>query len=84
MTVNDTRGVEKADVARTAVGAAAGALIGNRISGDKKGTIIGAVAGGATGAAFSALVKDMDIVLPEGSRLMLTLKTPLTVAATGS
>jgi len=82
-TVNDTRGVEKADVARTAGGAAAGAILGKVIGGNTKGTIIGAVAGAATGAAVSALVKDMDIVLPEGSHLMLTLRQPLTVMANG-
>jgi outer membrane lipoprotein SlyB len=84
MTVNDTRGVEKADVARTVGGAAAGAILGKVIGGNSKGTIIGAVAGAATGAAVSALVKDMDIVLPEGSHLMLTLKQPLTVMAHGA
>lgn len=82
-TVNDTRGVEKADVARTAGGAAAGAIVGKVIGGNSKGTIIGAVAGAAAGAAVSALVKDMDIVLPEGSHLMLTLRQPLTVMAKG-
>ncbi len=80
-TVNDTRGIEKADVARTAGGAAAGAVVGNVIGGNSKGTIIGAVAGAATGAVVSAVVKDMDIVLPEGSHLMLTLRQPLTVTA---
>jgi hypothetical protein len=83
VTVNDTRGVEKADVARTAGGAAAGAILGKVIGGNSKGTIIGAVAGAATGAAVSALVKDMDIVLPGGSHLMLTLKQPLTILANG-
>jgi hypothetical protein len=82
-TVNDTRGVEKADVARTAGGAAAGAVLGKVIGGNAKGTIIGAVAGAAAGAAVSALVKDMDIVLPQGSHLMLTLRQPLTVTARG-
>jgi YMGG-like Gly-zipper len=82
-TVNDTRGVEKADVARTAGGAAAGAILGKVIGGNSKGTIIGAVAGAAAGAAVSALVKDMDIVLPQGSHLMLTLTQPLTVMANG-
>ena len=82
-TVNDTRGIEKADVVRTAGGAAAGAILGKVIGGNSKGTIIGAVAGAAAGAAVSALVKDMDIVLPEGSHLMLTLRQPLTVMAKG-
>jgi hypothetical protein len=82
-TVNDTRGIEKADVARVVGGAAAGAILGKVIGGNSKGTIIGGVAGAAVGAATSALVKDMDIVLPEGSHLMLTLRQQLTVMANG-
>ena len=46
-----------------------------------KGTVIGGVIGGATGAAVSVIMKDMDIVLPAGSHLMLTLKQRLTVMA---
>lgn len=80
-TVNDTRGIEKADVARVTGGAAAGAIIGNVIGDNTRGTIIGGVAGAATGAAVSVLVKDMDIVLPQGSHLMLTLRQGLTVRA---
>jgi hypothetical protein len=82
-TVNDTRGIEKADVARVVGGAAAGAVLGKVIGGNDKGAIIGGVAGAAVGAATSALVKDMDIALPEGSHLMLTLRQQLTVMANG-
>jgi hypothetical protein len=82
-TVNDTRGIEKADVARVVGGAAAGAVVGKVIGGNSKGAIIGGIAGAAVGAATSALVKDMDIVLPEGAHLMLTLRQPLTVTARG-
>lgn len=80
-TVQEGRGIERADAIRVAGGAAAGAVIGQVIGGNTKGTVIGTVIGAATGAAVSALVKDMDIVLPEGSHLMLTLRQPLTVAA---
>jgi hypothetical protein len=83
VTVDDTRGVEKADVARTVGGAAAGAVLGRVIGGDTKGAVIGAVAGGAAGAAISVLVKDVDIVLPAGSHLLLSLRQPLTVMAEG-
>ncbi len=82
-TVNDTRGIEKADVARVVGGAAAGAILGKVIGGNDKGAVIGGIAGAAAGAATSALVKDMDIALPEGSHLMLTLRQQLTVMANG-
>jgi len=69
------------DAARVAGGAAAGAVLGRVIGGNSKGTVIGGVIGGATGAAVSVIMKDMDIVLPAGSHLMLTLKQRLTVMA---
>lgn len=75
------RGVEVVDVARVAGGAAAGAIIGQVISKNPTGTIIGGVVGGATGAAVSVIMKDMDIVLPAGAHLMLTLRERLSVTA---
>ncbi len=60
---------------------AAGGVLGRVIGGDKKGTLIGAIAGAAAGGAVSALVKDVDIVLPAGAHLILTLRQPLTVMA---
>ncbi len=80
-TVTQGRGIETVDAARVAGGAAAGAILGRVIGGDSRGTIVGGVAGGATGAAVSAIMKDVDIVLPAGSHLMLTLKQKLTVMA---
>ncbi len=80
-TVSQGRGIETVDAARVAGGAAAGAILGRVIGGDSRGTIIGGVAGGATGAVVSAIMKDVDIVLPAGSHLMLTLKQKLTVMA---
>jgi len=80
-TVTEGRGVEAVDAARVAGGAAAGAILGRVIGGNSKGTIIGGVVGGATGAAVSVAMKDMDIVLPAGSHLTLTLKQRLTVTA---
>ena len=80
-TVNVGRGIETVDAARVVGGAAAGAVLGRVIGGNAKGTIIGGVAGGATGAAVSVIMKDMDIVLPAGSHLRLTLRQPLSVMA---
>lgn len=80
-TLHQGRGVEGVDAARVAGGAAAGAILGRVIGGNSKGTIIGGVAGGAAGAAVSVAMKDMDIVLPAGAHLMLTLRQRLTVTA---
>lgn len=81
MTVQEGRGLERADVIRVAGGAAAGATVGQMIKKNTKGTIIGGIIGAAAGGAVSALVKDQDIVLPAGAHLMLTLNTPVTVKA---
>lgn len=80
-TVNEGRGLETVDAARVAGGAAAGAILGRVIGGNAKGTIIGGVVGGVAGAAVSVAMKDMDIVLPAGSRLTLTLRQPLSLMA---
>lgn len=80
-TVYEGRGIETMDVVRVAGGAAAGAILGRVIGGNATGTIIGAVAGGTAGAVVSYAIKDMDIVLPEGSHLMLTLRERLIVEA---
>ena len=80
-TVSEGRGVEIVDVGRVAGGAAAGAILGQVIAKNPTGTIIGGVVGGATGAAVSVIMKDMDIVLPAGAHLLLTLQDRLSVAA---
>jgi hypothetical protein len=81
MTVQEGRGLERADVIRVAGGGAAGSIIGHAIGKDTKGTIIGGIIGAAAGAAMSVLVKDQDIVLPSGAQLMLTLRESLKVLA---
>ncbi len=80
-TINKGRGIEAVDVARSAGGAAAGAILGKVIGKNTKGTLIGAVIGAGAGAVVSEVMKDVDIVLPAGSRLLLTLQQRLTVAA---
>jgi hypothetical protein len=80
-TVNVGRGIETVDAARVLGGAAAGAVLGRVIGGNTKGTIIGGVVGGTTGAVVSVVMKDMDIVLPAGSHLRLTLRQPLSLTA---
>jgi hypothetical protein len=77
-TVHEERGIEKADVARVVGGTAAGAVLGRVIGGDTKGTIIGGAAGAVAGTAVSVAVRDMDIVLPAGAHLLLSLTSPFT------
>lgn len=80
-TTREGRGIEGMDAARVGVGAAAGAILGRVIGGDATGAIVGGVIGGAAGVAISAAVKDVDIVLPAGTHLMLTLTQRLILAA---
>jgi hypothetical protein len=80
-TVSKGRGVEGVDVGRVGGGAAAGAILGQLIGGNAKGAIIGGVVGGVAGAGVSVIMKDVDIVLPAGSHLLLTLRQRLTVMA---
>jgi hypothetical protein len=51
------------------------------IGGNATGTVVGGVIGGVAGVAVSAAIKDVDIVLPAGTHLLLTLRQPLTVMA---
>jgi hypothetical protein len=80
-THSEERGLEAVDVARVAGGAVAGGILGRVIGGNAKGTVIGATAGGVAGGAVSMIMKDRDVVLPAGARLVLTLVQPLTVTA---
>jgi hypothetical protein len=80
-TTTKGRPVSGGDVARVAGGAAAGAILGRVIGGNATGTVVGGVIGGVAGVAVSAAIKDVDIVLPAGTHLLLTLRQPLTVMA---
>ena len=80
-TTTKGRPVSGMDVARVAGGAAAGAILGRVIGGNATGTVVGGVIGGVAGVAVSAAIKDVDIVLPAGTHLLLTLRQPLTVTA---
>lgn len=68
------------DAAKVGVGAAAGAVVGQVLSKNTKGTVIGAVVGGMAGAGVAAETKDLDIVLPDGAHILVTVSEPLTVA----
>jgi len=68
------------DAAKVGVGAAAGAVVGQVISKNTKGTVIGAVVGGIAGAGVAAETKDLDIVIPDGSHVLVTITEPMKVA----
>ena len=69
------------DAGKVAIGAAAGAVVGQILSKNTKGTVIGAVVGGIAGAGYAAETKDVDIVLPAGAHILVSLSAPLTVTA---
>jgi len=72
--------VNAKDAAKVGVGAAAGAVVGQVISKNTKGTVIGAVVGGIAGAGVAAETKDLDIVIPDGSHILVTVTEPMKVA----
>lgn len=73
------RGVTGGDAAKvgaaTAVGAAAGAIIGK----NAKGAVIGGVVGAAAGVGIAAATRDIDILLDAGSAIRLVLSQPFEV-----
>ena len=72
------RGITAGDAAKVGAGAAAGAIVGQVIGKNTKGTVIGAVVGAAAGVGYAAATKDSDILLPEGTHIVLTLKQRVT------
>jgi len=80
-TVMKGRGVTGGDAAKVGVGAAAGAVLGRIVGKNAKGAVIGGVVGGAVGAGVAANTKDVDIVVPAGARVVVTLTAPVTVRA---
>ncbi len=69
------------DGKKVAIGAAAGAVIGNIIGGGSRvqRTVVGAAAGGLAGAATAAVTGDRFACLPEGANLTVHLGNALTV-----
>lgn len=70
------RGVGTSEAAKVGVGAAAGAIIGKVIGGGT-GAAAGAVTGAAAGAAVAVETADRDVVIPEGGRIRISLRSPL-------
>ena len=77
------RGVTGAEAAKvgaaTAVGAAAGAIIGK----DVKGAVIGGAVGAAAGVGIAAATRDVDILLNAGAPIRLVLTAPFERTVTG-
>ncbi|HEX5387223.1 MAG TPA: hypothetical protein VFW66_11015 [Gemmatimonadales bacterium] len=69
------------DIAKVGAGAGIGAVAGRVIGGGATGAIIGGVIGGAVGAQRAVETKDRDVVVPAGSSVKLTLKSPFTPTA---
>jgi hypothetical protein len=73
------QGVSGGDVAKVGAGAAAGAILGRVIGKNTKGAVIGGILGGIVGAGIAVESKDADIVLPAGTRVLVTLARSLSV-----
>src|SRR5712692_1312906 len=76
-TVMKGRGVTTGEVEKTGAGVAIGALAGKLLGKNTKGAVIGGIVGGAAGAAVAAKTRSIDVVLPKGASIRLTLTKPL-------
>jgi type IV secretory pathway VirB10-like protein len=67
------QGLTTDGAAKTAVGAAAGGVLGRVVGGNKTGTVVGAVAGGAAGAVIANKTGESDVVVAAGTPIVVTL-----------
>jgi hypothetical protein len=74
---NRTAAAEQA--AKIGAGAAAGAVLGRVLGGDTRSTVRGAAVGAAAGTAIAMGTADVDVVLPEGSEMVIRLDSPVEV-----
>ena len=70
------RGITGGEAVKVGAGTAIGALAGRLLGGNKKGTLIGAAAGAAAGVGVAAATRDVDIILPAGGLIRVTLTAP--------
>jgi hypothetical protein len=61
------------DIAKVGAGAGIGAVVGRVLGGSTKGAVIGGVIGGAVGAQRAVETKDRDVVVPQGTTVILVL-----------
>jgi len=79
------RGVTAGDAGKVGVGAVAGGIAGRIIGGNRTGTLVGVAAGAAAGGVYAHETRDIDVVLPRGATIRITLTRPFErrVAAAG-
>jgi hypothetical protein len=70
--------------AKVAAGAAAGAVLGRVLGRDTKATIRGAAVGAAAGTAIAMGTADVDVVLLQGSEMVIRLDSPIEIRRTVS
>ncbi|HEX9107760.1 MAG TPA: hypothetical protein VF832_11040 [Longimicrobiales bacterium] len=80
-TISEGRGVTGKDAAKVGAGAAAGAIAGRILGKNTRGTIIGGIVGAAAGAGVARATRTVDIVLPAGANVQISLAKPITVPA---
>jgi hypothetical protein len=68
--------------AKVGAGAAAGAVLGRVLGGNTRSTIRGAAVGAAAGTAIAMGTADVDVVLPQGSEMVIRLDSPVEVRRT--
>ncbi len=77
------RGIGKAEVVKVGVGTAVGAAAGQVIGRDTRSTVIGGAVGAVGGAAVAAQTASRDVVVSLGSPVLLTLTAPFTISGSG-
>jgi hypothetical protein len=72
------RGVTTGDAGKVGAGAVIGGVAGRVIGGNATGTAVGAAAGAAGGAVYANQTRDIDLRLPSGGAIGITLTEPFT------
>jgi hypothetical protein len=71
------RGVTAGDAGKVAAGAAAGAVVGRILGRRASGAVVGGAVGAAAGTMIAIQTADRDVVLPEGTRIVVRLTDEL-------
>ncbi len=75
------RGITGGTVAKVGAGAVIGGLAGRLIGGNTTGALVGAAAGGAAGGVYAHETRSLDVVLPAGSRIRVSLAEAFALGA---
>ncbi len=75
-TTRQGRGITAGTAAKVGAGAVVGGIAGRLIGGNKTGTAVGAAAGAVAGAGVAHATRDIDIILPAGASVGITLTAP--------